>query len=113
MRLRHHDQPDERAEQRKDEDEFAAEMDKLRMAGMVNEKIPRVGEDERAAKKAALLEDLVPFFLLRAIEFPLPGQSETGDEKQAARVPAGENEPERDDPKQRPRKKAASKKSAD
>jgi hypothetical protein len=81
VRLRHHDEPDERAEQGEDENEFLAEMDEARVARVVDEKIPRIGENERAAEKAALLENLVPFFLLGAIELPLSGQPEKGDEQ--------------------------------
>jgi len=100
MRLMHHDKPDERAQQEKTK-RVLAEVDKPRVAGVVDEEIPRIHENERAAEKAALLENLVPFSSC-AHRIPLAGQPEKGDEPAGSRCPAGGNEPDRDDPQQHP-----------
>jgi hypothetical protein len=51
------------------------------MVRVVDQKIPRVGVNQRPAEKAALLENLVSFFFLRAIKLPLASQPEKGDEQ--------------------------------
>jgi hypothetical protein len=46
------------------------------MSGAKNQKVPGIRKDQRAAEEAALLENLVSLFLLRAIELPLSDQTQ-------------------------------------
>ncbi len=68
--LRVDDQPHEGAEQREDQHQLQPEVHVGMPLRFQHEEVPRDREDQRAAEKPALLEDLEAFLLLRAVKLP-------------------------------------------
>ncbi len=69
---------------------------------MIDQEVPRIQKNQRATKKSALLEDLVAFLFLGAIELPLPGETKKGNQQQRTGIPARIDEEQRDEPERDP-----------